>query len=276
MPRKIDYPINCSFQEALEIASLVNKAGGRAPPGFVADGLGVKENTGAFRSKIAGAARYGMVERKNNELKLTDIGDKYFHPMNEGDKKESLIQAFSSVPIFKKILQQCAGQEIDKKTLESILIRIHDVNRKEAGRVAWYFFKANEQVALLEKGKDNKFLIPQDISAKKDLEGPEDEPEDAPVSKSKHHSKLHLDSGIFELLINLGNLLNNENEDSRKKSLDELKELLLKKKEEFTHSELFIDLLEADNPKIVRKLKDAIKKDLGIENEEQPAEEKLE
>lgn len=253
MPKIINYPSGCSFKESLEIARLVNKVGGKSNIGFIADNLGVKENTGGFRSKISGAIKYGMIEKKRDAIFLTDIGEKYFHPIRESDKEDALKESILSVPIFKEIIHNCQGQEIDKKLIESMLVRLFDVNNKIAGKVAWYFFKANEEFPFLEKLKNNKFKIVLKEDEEIDLK--------ENIGESVHSLPQKIDStkidiDMFNLIISIG-----------KKDLPVIKEILEKKKEFLTHAELISDLLDESNPKIIDKLILALKKDLKIEEE---------
>jgi hypothetical protein len=258
MPKITDYPTGCSFSESLEIVGLINKVGGKGTLGFIADNLKVKANTGAFRSKIAGALKYGMIEKRGNELFLNELAQKYLHPISDNEKEEALKMSLLSVPIFKSIVKQCEGQEVDKKFVESILIRMLNVNNNIAGKVAGYFLKANEEIHFLEKLKGNKFLIPKNF-----IEGntiPEKTNTLIEEKQTKKEKKLEtIDVEIFDLLILIGKFLKQDEKD-----LDKIKRIIDNKKNNLSHAELISDLLDKDNPKILEKLVDALKKDLEI------------
>ena len=272
MPKKLDYPNNCSLKEAIQIAELVKKAGGKANRGFIADGLSVKENTGAFRSKIASALKYGLIERKGQEINLTKIADKYFYPLPGTDKKDALIEAFKSVTLFQQILARCSGQEIDKKTLVSLLVHEFDVDRNIASKIAGYFLKANELVPFLDKINDGKFKVPQQEGIDSDKTNKEDKGLSNQNSEANGSSGNNLfskiDKDMFDLLLNMGKLLFNEKSDDKNSILKDIKEIIGKRKEELSHSDILIDLLDSKNVKIIEKLKYALKKDLGIKEDE--------
>lgn len=69
----------------------------------------------------------------------------------------------------------------------------------------------------------------------------------------------------FNLLIHLGNLIHNKDSISLNISINEVKKILSKKHSSLSHSELFIDLLSPDSPRLFNKLREALIKDLKIE-----------
>lgn len=259
MPKVIDYPY-CSFQDALEIAKIVNKVGGRAPLGLIAEELKLKETGGGFQSKINGATKYGFLKKEGKQLILTTLADKYFHPIKSSDKEEALRESFESVPVFKEILEKCTGQHLTKSTLESILVRMLNVNRNVASKVAWYFFKANDLVHFLEKD-GNKLIIPKKSEEK--INESEERVEEKIDTNEIKKEICSLDKDLFDLILNLGNLLNNQDKSSQEVSLSKIKEIV-SNNNGFSHSELFLELLTIDNPKIIEKFKEAIMKDLSI------------
>ena len=271
MPKKVDYP-HCSFTDAIEIAEVVKTAGGKAPIGYVADGLNMSESGGGFRGKINGATKYGFVSKSDDGLILTELADQYFHPISENDRQQALIQAFRSVPLFNDLLERLSGQEIDKNILENMLIRIYDVNRKVASKVAGYFLKGNEIVQIMEERPGNTYFVPdiKKLNYRVPLDNQDEEeidevdPPDNPKTSDTSMKKINED--IFDLLIHLGNLIHNP--DASDDSLKIVREIIDNNRNQLSHSELFVDLMDIKNEKIITKLSHAMKKDLGIKDEE--------
>lgn len=265
MPRKVDYP-RCSFEDSIKIAKIVDKVGGRAPIGVIADSLGMKESGGGFVAKVNGAAKYGFLKKMGNDMVLTELADKYFHPMDDKEKEEALLQSFKAVPIFNDVLNRSAGKEIDKTMLESMLVRMFDVNRKVASRVAWYFFKANDQLHFLQKGPGGRYIIPEKNTGSQNNTNSvgKTEPQKREKPDFEGDDSISIDYEVFEILIQLGNLLYNKNSDSLTKSVNKIKSLLKNNGEKLSHCSILIDLLTADNNLVIQKLREALIRDLGI------------
>jgi hypothetical protein len=223
----------------------------------------MKESGGGFNSKVNGATKYGMLRKQGNELILTDLADKYFHNIDENEKEEALFKSFTSVPLFRELVEKFKGKKIEKKTLESLLIRMHDVNRNVASKVAWYFLKANSKYNFLES---TSFMGDQD----EDEFNEERIAEDELICKTQRPlktTKNAINESLFELILNLGYLVHDETMASSAEILESVKQSLNDNKEQLSHSELFADIISLENKATLYKLKEALRKDLGVTQE---------
>ncbi|MBD3263398.1 hypothetical protein GF374_03395 [Candidatus Woesearchaeota archaeon] len=261
MPRKVDYP-HCSFEDALHIARIVDKLGGSVHQGTIALELKMSEKGGGFKAKINGALKYGMLRKEGENIAVTDLADKYFHPIEEDDRKTALYKSFTSVPLYKELVQRFQGKKIEKGTLISLLIRTHNVNRNVASKVAWYFLKANSKYNFLEMNIQEKNDF-EDVDEEESDEQETDLNNKQPIRQSK------ISFELFELSLHLGNLLYSKDSEDKADDIRIIKEILEKEKKKLSHSALFIDLLTDSNKIIIAKLKEALMKDLGIFVEEE-------
>jgi hypothetical protein len=65
---------------------------------------------GAFRAKLAALPRYGLLEGKQNDLRLSELAKRILHPTSETDKNAALASAILSIPILAKVHEKLHGE----------------------------------------------------------------------------------------------------------------------------------------------------------------------
>ncbi len=271
--KKVDYP-HCTLKDALDIAQIIDSSGGETKLGVVADQKGMSEKGGGFLMKIHGAVKYGLIRKEGEDLRVTDLGDRILHPTNDYEKEMALIEAVKHVPIFDKLINKFNGREIQKEYLTNILIREFDISKKFAGRVSYYFFKANEIANFLKQVKKGVFALNVEDSNLESEDDFGDDEEDFQPKKVIQKKTGKIDEKTFNLIYSLGLLSGNFGE-----AFNEIKSLLPEMDQEFSHFKLLFDfmasqfeekIISEDQFKLAQpKLITSIKKDLGLNNEDE-------
>jgi len=268
MPKNVNYP-RCSFDDAIEFVEKIDSVGGKATIGFIAESLGMQEKGGGFQSKVNGVIKYGLISRSGQDLKLTQLADSILHPIDDSEKQRALFKSFTSVPLFAELINQLKGKCITKDTLISMLIRMYDVNRNAASKVAWYFLKANSKYDFMSFTENEPSeTIQREETEANSIDSVKEANTSIPekVNKTTPEPKQanSINQELFDMLLHLGNILHNSNNDSKRSSISEIKKLL-KENNSLSHLKLIVDLVSVDSAGDVEKLKDAVKIDLGLQ-----------
>jgi len=93
--------------------TIYQKAGGSATLDELAAHLNYAgTDNGAFKSRIAAARTFGLVERSNDKLVLSQIAQSILTPVYDWMPKEGLAKAFLNVELFKKVYEEYKGKQL--------------------------------------------------------------------------------------------------------------------------------------------------------------------
>jgi hypothetical protein len=121
---EIKYPYY-DLEDAIKVARAVrDRGGGKCTLDQLARFLDAKSTaSGAFRSRIAGAALFGLVEASSGSVTSTKRAQRILSPEYPEDVEQAKIDAFLGVPLFKAVYDHYRGQALPadvglKNTLE--------------------------------------------------------------------------------------------------------------------------------------------------------------
>lgn len=153
MPKKIDYP-RASFKACLELAKAVEELGSHCNMDTCASKMN-KKMSGAFHALIGAATKFGLINRKQGNLYLTDSYEKMKLSYTEEEKQDFLQEFFLNVPSFKEIFLKYHNVKLPISILDKALVKEFGVDKKLSKRVAKYFIDGAKEVNLLNE--DNTF-----------------------------------------------------------------------------------------------------------------------
>jgi hypothetical protein len=61
---------------------------------------------GGFRSRVAAAKTFGLVEQEGDRLRVSDRGKKVVAPVSDADRGQALVDAFLAVELFRKVYEE--------------------------------------------------------------------------------------------------------------------------------------------------------------------------
>jgi len=152
MSKKIEYPL-ASFKMSLELAKAVSDLGGSCNMEIAAEKMGRKLG-GGFQAIISAAGKFGLIIRKQRELKCSDDYNQYKLSYNKEEEIKHLQKFFLRISLFKVIYEKYKKSILPVKILDKILIKEMGVEEKAASRVSKYFIDGAKFVGIL-KPDDN-------------------------------------------------------------------------------------------------------------------------
>ena len=153
MPKKIDYP-RASFKACLELAKAVEDLGGQCNMETCSSKMN-KKMSGAFHALVGAATKFGLINRKQGNLYLTDAYEKMKLSYTEEEKQNFLRIFFLNVPVFNDIFLKYKNVKLPVSILDKALIKEFGVDKKLSKRVSKYFIDGAKEVGLLNE--DNSF-----------------------------------------------------------------------------------------------------------------------
>jgi len=110
---ELKFPVYGLADSALAAKAIHDKGGGVATNDHLAAFLGYKSaKNGAFVNRVASAKLFGLIEGPPSRLVITGRAQKILMPVNIGDPKQALIDAFLAVPLYAAIYRENQGKEL--------------------------------------------------------------------------------------------------------------------------------------------------------------------
>jgi len=111
---------------------------------------------GAFRTRVAAARIFGLVETSHKTIEITELGRRICDPVSE---KQARAEAFLKVPLFDAVYQQHKGFTLPADVgLEQYMVSI-GVPDKQKTNARQVFRRSAEQAGFFEHGK-NRLVLP--------------------------------------------------------------------------------------------------------------------
>jgi hypothetical protein len=109
----LKFPVYALADSVLAAKAIHEKGGGAATNDHLAAFLGYRSSkNGAFVNRVASAKLFGLIEGPPTRLVITGRAQKILMPINVGDPKQALIDAFLSVPLYAAIYRENQGKEL--------------------------------------------------------------------------------------------------------------------------------------------------------------------
>jgi hypothetical protein len=130
------------------------------------------DTSGPARSKLAALKHFGLVDYREGEAIITELGKKVAAPIAGEDVSEALGQSFFNVATFKQTYDLCAKDVIlSKETLVNTVIRQVRVSAKAAPDFVDIFASSGVKAGLVEIPDDKSIkLIKEPLPLKKPAE----------------------------------------------------------------------------------------------------------
>lgn len=163
--RGIRFPMH-PLNEALRVARIVLDQGGGTLNGeSLAIGLGIKVSGSTFGTKSSSAKRFGLIERDNNEYKITSLAQSILRPTQKGEDKEALKEAFLNFPIFRELHQRYTGGKLpNRPILENIFQRQYGVSDVSKTLIYDVFVESGKFAGMISETEEGLFCgYPEEI-----------------------------------------------------------------------------------------------------------------
>lgn len=117
------YPI-MTVEECFDVVGIIDGIGGKVfSISAIAQAMGMSEKTNSFRAKISTLKQYGLVQGTQNTYKLTEIAKRYLYPVEDKERRNSMIEAFLSVTLYKKLVEKYENQALpSQERLSNLLL----------------------------------------------------------------------------------------------------------------------------------------------------------
>ena len=149
-PKRVQYPFG-SLPKGLEIGEVIKNLGGNREPvtkALVARQQRVGENSGPLQSQLGVAKAYGIIEGAG-AFRLTDIGKKYFYPVDPTDKQQAHLKMLVVPVVFEKLVERYDGDELPAPANLANLLIDMAVPESWTQRVVSFFINAAKHVGVL-------------------------------------------------------------------------------------------------------------------------------
>jgi len=113
--------------------------------------MGYATLSGASAPKIAALAHYGLLDRKGNAYKNSDLAERILHYSTEEEKAEAILEAVKHPKLFESLIGEYSGRAIPP-TLNNILVRQYKIGLKVADTVVQTFKESLEFAGLYSNG----------------------------------------------------------------------------------------------------------------------------
>lgn len=142
--------------DAERIAQELHNFGGMATPDGIANVLGQKSGSGAFRQKLSAARIFGLVTTRPNQVSLTRLGRSIIDPERQAKAR---VEAFRSVPLYRAILDKYQGDLLPPTATLDAEIAGLGVSPKQASTARQIMFRSAERAGFFARGA-NRLVEP--------------------------------------------------------------------------------------------------------------------
>lgn len=140
------------LEDALEVAQAIHKnAGTSCTTDQLAAYLDQSSSSGAFRTKVATAAIFGVTENASSTITLTDLGRQIVEP-HQSDRAKA--GAFMNVPLYSAIYEKYKGHLLPPAAALEREMSALGVSQKQTDRARQAFERSASQAGFFAHGKD--------------------------------------------------------------------------------------------------------------------------
>ena len=130
-----------------------------------AKAMGFKSISGASVPKIAALVHYGLLGRKGNAYKNSDLAERICNFVDEQEKKDAILEAVMRPKLFNALINDYDDRAIPS-TLNSVLIRQYKISRRVANNAVQTFKDSVEFAGIYQNGvlKSSPGELPQEVN----------------------------------------------------------------------------------------------------------------
>lgn len=153
IPKKIGYPSRgMNIIDAENLAKKIHKNGSKLKRSTFAELINMKEDGGAFRTKISSLKKYGLIEIDGDVISLTKLAKQIVLTRDDDTKKRYMYQAFKNVELFEDFVEKYKKiGRIELEDLNAILELEFDIIQKHVATVKRSIIESLSSLGLLNK-----------------------------------------------------------------------------------------------------------------------------
>lgn len=145
------------LQDAEQVARALRQRGDTAAMDEVAAEMQQTVTSGAFRTKMATARIFGVIEVSRGQVTLTSLGHRLVDP---AQVEQARVDAFLHVPLFKQVYEEYRGRNLPPaKGLEKQIERL-GVSPKQVDRARQALMRSAEQAGFFRTSGTDRLVQP--------------------------------------------------------------------------------------------------------------------
>lgn len=153
-----------TLDQSVEVAKVIHeKAGGSCDRAQLATLLGYNGvKNGAFLTRVTAAKIFGLISQHDDQLKVTEAAHKILHPVTPGQGERAKVDAFLTVPLFRKVFDEFNGINLpDEIGLKNLLLTQYEIVEERTGPSVRVMLDSAEQAGLFRAaGNRSKMVMP--------------------------------------------------------------------------------------------------------------------
>jgi len=152
--RSPNYPA-IGLSEAVTLIERLWRAegGSTIPVTSAVEALGYKGLSGPSRTKLSGLRKYGLIEGRGDDIRITDLGKRIAKPISEQERGTALAEAAHTPDLFRDLASRYP--DASDNTLQAVLER-QGFSRDGARRAVAAFRDAAAVASLSSEGYDGE------------------------------------------------------------------------------------------------------------------------
>lgn len=154
----ISFPYS-DLSDAISVAKgLMNCGGVPCEPDQLAAALSNSPTSGGFRTKIATARLFGLIETVHGKYQLTDLG---FAIVDNNREKSAKVDAFLTIPLYKKVYEEFRNRQLPPRpaALQHAFVGF-GVSQKQKDRARLVFDRSAQQAGFFDQGGRDRLIKP--------------------------------------------------------------------------------------------------------------------
>ncbi len=177
------------IRDAVTVAEVFkDQLGSSCETGQLATALGQKVSSGSFRTKVATAAIFGVVESKRGSINLLPLGHEL---VDSRTKAHAMVQAFLNVELYQRLYDRYKDKTLPGDAGLEAEIRSLGVLSSQADRARQAFIRSAEHAGFFWGGKERLVMPPNvKLNGGGDAHVPDDEPDEQREAKPPKSPKL--------------------------------------------------------------------------------------
>lgn len=116
---------NIGLREAVERVRALHQQVGQSPHDreVVARGIGYKSLSGASAMTISALRKYGLLEGRSEEIRVSDRAMAILHPHSDDEKQDAILAAAAEPEIFRELASKFPDHRANDELLRNYLVR---------------------------------------------------------------------------------------------------------------------------------------------------------
>jgi|SRR3989344_503 len=141
------------LEKAVELIKIADQAGGSVLPEIVAVKMGKTKLNSSFSGRLSAAKQFGLVSPEISKITLTPLAQRLLYPKSEADRKNALMEAFSTPAFYKELIDNYSAKRLpDRTTLGNIVKLEYGIEPNARDVAAANFISSANYAGLIQSG----------------------------------------------------------------------------------------------------------------------------